>query len=122
MSKILVVDDEKDILKFLSEELARRGYEVDTASSGEEAVEKAKAIRPDLVLMDMRMPGMGGMKALEQVKEIDPQIEVIMVTAVHDEDAIRKATDLGVDDYVTKPVDFSHLNEVVMEKIANTLA
>lgn len=122
MSKILIVDDEKDVLDFLSVELARRGYEIETASSGEEAVERVEATRPDLMLLDMRMPGMGGMEALKQAKEIDPQMEVIMVTAVHDEAAVKKASELGANDYVTKPIDFNYLNMVVMTKIADMLA
>lgn len=122
MSKVLIVDDEKDILNFLSVELAKRGYEVETASSGEEAVEKVKDTRPDLMLLDMRMPGMGGIEALKQTKEFEPKIEVVMVTAVHDEAAVKKSMELGASDYIKKPIDFSYLNRVVMAKIAEILS
>lgn len=121
LPRILVVDDEKDIVDFLSVELARRDFEVDTALSGEEAIEKIKANRPHLMLLDIRMPGMGGIEALRRAKEIDPRIGVIMVTAVHDEETAKRAVSLGAHDYITKPIDFNYLNLVVMTKIIDML-
>ena len=119
MSKILLVDDEPGVLKFLSVELAKRGYEVETALSGEEAIEKIKETNPVLMLLDIQMPGMGGIETLRQAKEIDPHLGVVMVTAVNEEEIAQEAIKLGAHDYITKPIDFNYLNLVVMTKIVD---
>ncbi|MBI3129492.1 MAG: response regulator [Candidatus Tectomicrobia bacterium] len=121
LPRILIVDDEKDIVEFLAMELSRRDFEVDTALSGEEAIEKIKENRPHLMLLDVRMPGMGGIETLRQAKQLDPRIGVIMVTAVHEEEIARSAIALGAHDYITKPIDFTYLNMVVMTKIIDML-
>jgi YesN/AraC family two-component response regulator len=74
MYKLLVVDDEADILFFLKSYFQTKDFEVSTAQSGEEAIGKVKEIRPHIVLMDIIMPGMGGLEALKKIKEIDPAI------------------------------------------------
>ena len=121
LPRILIVDDEKDVVDFLAAELSRREFDVDTALSGEEAVEKIKANRPHLMLLDVRMPGMGGLETLRQAKALDPKIGVIMVTAVHEEDIAKSAMTLGAHDYITKPIDFNYLNMVVLTKIIDML-
>lgn len=119
MDRILLVDDEPGALNFLSTELAKRGYEVETAASGEEAIEKIKQTHPLLMLLDIRMPGMGGIETLRQAKALDPNLGVIMVTAVNEEDIAQEAVKLGAHDYITKPIDFNYLNLVVMTKIVD---
>jgi DNA-binding response OmpR family regulator len=121
LPRVLIVDDEKDVVEFLAAELARREFSVETAFSGEEAIEKMKAHRPHLMLLDVRMPGMGGIETLRQAKGIDPALGVIMVTAVHDEEIAKSAMTLGAHDYITKPIDFNYLNMVVMTKIIDML-
>ena len=121
MSRILVVDDEKDVLEFLSDQFTQKGYEVDTAENGIKAIEKIKENRPHLMLLDMRMPGMNGIETLKQAKEIDPNVGVIMVTAVHEEDIAKEAMDCGAHDYVTKPIDLNYLNLTVMTKIVDLI-
>ena len=121
LPRILVVDDERDVVDFLASELARREFAVETALSGEEAIEKMKAHRPHLLLLDIRMPGMGGIEVLRQAKQIDPTVGVIMVTAVHEEDIAKSAMALGAHDYITKPIDFNYLNMAVMTKIIQML-
>src|SRR3989304_541200 len=79
--KILVVDDEKSMREFLSIMLGREGYSVETFSSGEAALEYFKGNTCDLVMADMKMPGMGGLKLLKAVKDINPEVTVIMITA-----------------------------------------
>ena len=117
MARILIVDDEPDLLSILSEELVKRGYQADAAFSGEEAIEKLKENRPDLVLLDIRMPGMGGLEALKRIREIGPDIGVIVVTAVRDARLAKEALTLGAYDYVMKPVDFTHLEMVMTAKL-----
>ncbi len=118
MERILVVDDEAQIVRLLQKYFASKGYEVHTAGSGLEAVDRVKDVRPDVVLLDILMPGMGGLDALKEIKKIDPQIGVIMITAVIDEEIARRALELGADDYITKPIDFDYLETCVMVKLA----
>jgi CheY-like chemotaxis protein len=118
MERILVVDDEAQIVRLLQKYFASKGYEVHTAGSGLEAVDRVKDVRPDVVLLDILMPGMGGLDALKEIKKIDPKIGVIMVTAVIDEELAKRALELGADDYITKPIDFDYLETCVMVKLA----
>ena len=86
MKKILVVDDEVEACNALEEFLKVKGYDVWTAYNGQSALEKVKEVRPHIVLLDMIMPGMGGMEVLQEIKKLDPAIGVIMVTVVTDHD------------------------------------
>jgi len=117
MGKILVVDDEIEACNALKEFLEGKGYEVYTAHDGKTALDKLRELRPQLVLLDMIMPGMHGIEVLHEIKKIDPRIGVIMVTVVTDEEQAKKALRLGAYDYITKPVDLTHLETVVMVKI-----
>jgi len=117
MYKLLVVDDEADILFFLKSYFQTKDFEVSTAQSGEEAIGKVKEIRPHIVLMDIIMPGMGGLEALKKIKEIDPAIGVIMATAVLDNSAAEQAIAAGAYDYVSKPFDLKYLETTVLIKL-----
>jgi two-component system phosphate regulon response regulator PhoB len=103
--RILVVDDEPDIVALVAYHLAKAGYRVATASSGAEAVAQARADRPALMVLDLMLPGMSGYDVLEQLRGDDAtrDIAVLMLTARREEqDRIRGLT-LGADDYLTKP-------------------
>jgi DNA-binding NtrC family response regulator len=117
MEKILVVDDEIEACNALKEFLEIKGYEVYTAQDGRSALDKVRELRPQLVLLDMIMPGMHGIEVLQEVKKIDPTIGIIMVTVVTDKAQAKKAIQLGAYDYITKPVDLNYLENVVMVKI-----
>ena len=117
MEKILVVDDEIEACNALKEFLDTKGYEVCTAQDGKTALDKVRELRPQLVLLDMIMPGMHGIEVLRGIKKIDPKIGVIMVTVVTDEAKAKKTLQLGAYDYITKPVDLNYLDTVVMVKI-----
>ncbi len=121
MVKILVVDDEIEACNALKEFLDAKGYEVYTAQDGENALDKIRELRPQLVLLDMIMPGMHGIEVLQEIKKIDPKIGVIMVTVVTNETQAKKAIQLGAYDYITKPVDLNYLDTVVMVKILDYL-
>lgn len=100
--RILVVDDQSQIRRFMRTTLASSGYEVDEAKTGEEALEKVRKFRPDLVLLDANMPGMGGFAACRAIRN-DTQIAIVMLT-VRDSEADKvSALDAGADDFVTKP-------------------
>jgi two-component system KDP operon response regulator KdpE len=100
--RVLVVDDEPQIRRTMRVTLAGAGYEVDAARTGEEALEKVRAFRPDLVLLDINMPGMGGLAACSAIRA-DTGIAIIMLTVDNTEAAKVEALDAGADDFVTKP-------------------
>ena len=104
MPRVLVVDDEPDAVELLQEFLMAKGYEVLAASNGEEALRRVKEERPHLILLDVRMPKMNGLEVLKQVREIDHEVGVIMVTAVNEEETGRQGLTLGAFDYLTKPL------------------
>ena len=117
MPRVLVVDDEPDAVELLREFLMAKGYEVLAASNGEEALRRVKEERPHLILLDVRMPKMNGLEVLKQVREIDHEVGVIMVTAVNEEQTGRQALTLGAFDYITKPLDFQYLERSPWYKI-----
>ena len=117
MAKIMVVDDEMEICKVLQSFLQSRGYDAIYATSGEEALALAKEQRPDLVLLDIRMPGMDGVQLLRLLKEVDPEIKVIMVTGVMDEEVGKDLLRHGASDYITKPIDFRYLETSVLTNL-----
>lgn len=113
MAKVLVVDDEPEAVELLVEFLSSKGYEVITATNGEEALalRRVKEDRPHLVLLDVEMPKMNGMETLRRIREIDPEMGVIMATGVNEEDVGRKALELGAFDYIVKPLDMKYLEQ-----------
>ena len=107
--KILIVDDEEDVRLFLGDFLGDRDFRVEMAESGEEALEKIAKVQPDLVLLDVMMPGMDGIQCLEQIKQKYAKVHVIMITALKDETRMAKAKKLGARDYIVKPFSLSYL-------------
>jgi len=101
-SKILVVDDEPQIRRTLRAVLVQQGYIVSEASTGEQALERIREQMPDLILLDMNMPGIGGLEACETIRE-NSDVAIIMLTVRNTEKDKVLALDAGADDYVTKP-------------------
>ncbi|MCF6178173.1 MAG: response regulator, partial [Geopsychrobacter sp.] len=99
-NKILVVDDEHLIRWSLEQNLKKQGYEVSTAGSGEDALKLLQEETPDLMLLDIQLPGMNGMEVLEKVKELEEDVIVIMVTALGVLETAVKAMRLGAYDYI----------------------
>ena len=121
MGKILVVDDEIEVVRLLKDFLTSKGYEVHTALNGAEAIALVKEVKPDIVLLDIIMPGMGGIDTLKEIKKIDPTTAVIMVTALIDEELANRAVKLGAFDYITKPINIDYLETCVMVKMIYVL-
>ena len=119
MSKILIVDDEVEICDFLKEFFIDRHYDVVTASSGAEALRLVAKENPQVLLLDIKMPGVDGLQVLKEVKARFPKLKVIMVTAVETADKIDEALKLGADNYITKPLSLEYLERDVKEKILN---
>ena len=112
---VLIVDDLIDNLVLISLDLQKCGYRVVTASNGEEAVRVASISQPDLILMDIGMPGLDGLGATRQIKEKEgiQGIPVIALTAFETEGFRRAAYDAGFDGYLTKPIDFNRLHDLI---------
>jgi two-component system KDP operon response regulator KdpE len=106
--KILVVDDDPQIRRVMRATLTGAGYEIDDARSGEEALEKVRAFRPDLVLLDFNMPGMGGLAACKLMRT-DPNLGIIMLTVRNSEEDKVRVLDAGADDFITKPFSVPEL-------------
>lgn len=105
-TKILIADDEPDILEIISYNLTSEGYQVFTANDGEDALQKAKAIKPDLVILDIMMPKRNGVEVCE-ILRAQPDFKdtlIIFLTALNDESSQVKGFDTGADDYVNKPI------------------
>ena len=117
MGKILVVDDEVEACNVLEEFLSSKGHEVHKALDGPTAIETFRQVQPQIVFLDMIMPGMGGLDVLKEMKEIDPDVTVIMVTVVTDHEQAKETLQLGAYDYITKPVDLNYLENVMMVKL-----
>jgi two-component system KDP operon response regulator KdpE len=100
--RILVIDDEPQIRRIMRTTLITAGYEVDDAKTAEEGLLKVREFRPDLVLLDINMPGMGGLAACRELRA-DPNVAIIMLTVHNTEAAKVEALDAGADDFVTKP-------------------
>jgi len=106
MAKILLVDDEPDILQLLSYNLAAEGYQLETARNGLKAIEKAKAFLPDLIILDLMMPEMDGIEACFEIRKI-PELKhcaIAFLTARSEDHSQIAGLEAGADDYITKPI------------------
>ena len=119
LCRILTVDDQMGIDSFFYEFFSVRNYQVFSALSGKEAIEIVKKERPEIVLLDIKMSGMNGIETLKEIKALDKNIVVIMVTGERDDDTINMALDAGADDYITKPLSLEYLEKVVLLKFIN---
>ena len=120
IKKIMIVDDEEDVRLFLNDFLGERDFWVDTAGSGEEALEKLTKQSVDIILLDIMMPGMDGLQCLEKVKQKYPKTSVIMITALKDEARMAKAKKLGAHDYIVKPFSLSYLETELSKLLEST--
>jgi two-component system response regulator (stage 0 sporulation protein F) len=117
--RMLIVDDEAPVREVLRDYFIERGYAVFTAADGQEALAAFARERPDIVLLDVRMPGLDGLEVLKRLREVDPDVAVIMVTANEDLAVARETLSVGAFDYVAKPFDFQHLDRAVTTAIVH---
>lgn len=115
MKKILLVDDEDSIHLFYREELEEEGYEVHSALSGEEALEKLGIINPDLVILDIAMPGMNGIDTLRRIKEMRNDLPVILSSAY--QEFKQDLASWASDDYIVKSSNLDELKAAVKRHI-----
>lgn len=107
--KILVVDDDRRMVRTIGDILMVKGYDVDVAYSGEEAVDKVKSQDHDCVLMDLKMPGINGVEALKMIKELSPGLPVVLMSANATEEQVKEAKGFGAATILTKPIDFQQV-------------
>lgn len=117
MDRVLIIDDERRIRLILSRLLRDEGYEVEVAASGEQGIEGARDFRPDVVLMDLSLPGMDGIEGMAAIREFVPEAETIMMTAYGTIESAVEAMRKGAYDYLTKPFD----NDALVLKIKRLL-
>jgi DNA-binding response OmpR family regulator len=118
--RILIVDDDPVIVRLLQINFRLEGYDVDTASRGDEALQKVRANRPDVVVLDVMMPGIDGWEVARQLKD-NPSVRhipVIFLSARAQDEDRQRGYALGVDEYVTKPFDPAHLVEIVRRSLS----
>lgn len=116
-NKVLIVDDQNGIRILLVEVFSSEGYETFHAANGKQALDIVKNHAPDIVLLDMKIPGMDGLEILKHIKNIDSEIKVIMMTAYGELDMIREATELGALMHFTKPFDIDELRMAVNSQL-----
>jgi len=114
-SRVLLVDDEEKFLGVLSQRLGTRGIDSDTATSGEEALTKLKKKNVDVIILDVMMPGIGGIETLKRIRKENPEVQIIMLTGQGSVEKAVKAMKEGAIDFLEKPADI----EKLLEKIEN---
>ncbi|WP_342434705.1 response regulator [Paenibacillus sp. FSL H7-0442] len=115
--KVLIVDDQNGIRILLMEVFGSEGYETFQAANGKFALEIVEKEPPDLVLLDMKIPGMDGLEILKHLKTMNPDIKVIMMTAYGELDMIKEATELGALMHFTKPFDIDEMRIAVNKQL-----
>jgi CheY-like chemotaxis protein len=116
-ASILVVDDDPEIVLMLSTRLGKRGYKVTTAEDGKKAIEVAKREKPDLVLLDVMMPGKSGWEVARALKQdpVTQNVKIVMVTAIGEKTNEITAPIYGADAHVDKPFEFEKLEKVISQ-------
>ena len=119
LNKILIVDDDADIVRIVSTMLEGRGWQVFSAANGQDALRFVSETRPDLVLLDIMMPGMNGIEVLREVHRSAPGTRVIMTTAFGDVGSYLESMDLGACEYLNKPFETTELLAMIRNVAAN---
>lgn len=116
--RVLIVDDQMGIRRLLEEVLKDEGYDVDLATNGLEALDCVQKVIPDLIMMDMKMPGMDGIAALKELKDMGLAERVIMMTAYGELEMVNEAKELGAYAYIIKPFDIIDVCDMAAEYLA----
>ncbi|MDR3556578.1 MAG: sigma-54 dependent transcriptional regulator [Syntrophobacteraceae bacterium] len=118
--KVLIIDDELSIREHLEMFLQEKGFEVLSAENGESGIRLLNDQKPDILVLDIRLPGIDGIEVLRRIKKEDIAVSIIMITAFHDMETTIRAMQLGADDYIHKPIDIDELDAVI-DKVAGKL-
>jgi DNA-binding response OmpR family regulator len=117
MPKLLIVDDEQDILEFARRFFTKRGIDVRIAKNGEDALVLVKDFQPGLVLLDVAMDGISGLEVLKRLRADGSDVPVIMVTGIEDEATVNEANSWGVKGYIHKPLVLNELEKIVLAEL-----
>ena len=115
---VLVVDDEEAVLRLFQKILKKKEYAILMANNGKAALEQVEMKRPNLVILDLKMPGMNGIEILRKIKRIDKNIEVIIITGYGTMKTAKIAMRLGAHDYITKPFDINHIKALIKDALS----
>jgi DNA-binding response OmpR family regulator len=118
--RILIADDEKAVVKILKDRFIHWGYEVDTAGDGVETMHKISSFKPHLLLLDLKLPKMSGMRVLEESKRQQHDVSIVILTALPSETVMRSCLAHGADDYIGKPFDTRRVRESVERIFSST--
>jgi DNA-binding response OmpR family regulator len=118
MVRILIIEDDEEMRALLKDSLVEDGIEFDSAENGSEAIQKLAEEPFDLVITDIRMPGLTGLDILPGIKKLQPEICVIVVTAFGSEEVRRKCFDRGATAYFEKPINMSELRTFIQEMVS----
>lgn len=113
MAKLLIVDDEVGIVEEVSSFFAEEGFDVSTADSGADGIKLVNSVKPDILILDIKLPDISGLDVLEFCKQHSPLTKVIVVTGYVDQGIIDKAEELGRDAFLQKPFDLTYLYDEV---------
>ncbi|MCP3875968.1 MAG: response regulator [Desulfobacteraceae bacterium] len=113
--KVLLVDDEKEFLEIMSERMTARGMEVTTANSATKALSILEKKTFDAIVMDFQMPGMDGMEALKAIKNLKPELQIILLTGYATTEKTVEAMKVGATDFLEKPADLESLTQKIKE-------
>ena len=117
MANILIIEDDDSIRESLDMYLTEEGYDVEVADRGWEGIRKFSAARVELVILDVHLPDLNGFAVFDKLIKHDDQARVIMITAFHDENSIKKAFEKGVFKYIKKPIDMNLLDNAIVEAL-----
>jgi len=111
--RLLIVDDEAKICDLLSQYFSLRGYEVRTVRGGEEALVLAESFQPHAILLDLLMPGLGGVETLKRLKQVGRNAKILMLSSADHDDVVEGALALGADFYICKPPNLHELEQLI---------
>ena len=117
--KVLIVDDDRDVVSIVSTMLEGRGWDILAAYSGPEALEIVSSSIPDVILLDIMMPEMNGIEVLKKIKKMDAHARIIMITAFGDVESYLDSMELGAYEYINKPFETRELLEMI-DKVVTT--
>ena len=118
-TKILVIDDEKDLCFLFKKILTPEGYTVLTALNGYDGIKINQKSKPDIILLDLKMPGINGIETLRRIRKKDPDVIVIIITGYGDAETIRDAAELNVYEYMAKPFNNETVMKILKEAVAS---
>jgi CheY-like chemotaxis protein len=117
MKTILICEDELDAQKFLKEILLENDYDVFTAKDGEESIRMTKKIKPDLILLDIRMPKLDGLEAAKEIRKFNTDVKIVFLTAFESMELSKEAAKYDIVDYLVKPISSKNIIKVIEQAL-----